>query len=75
MVNKLPPKKGPNMATVPKPRMGEKSAKQELLDAFGELIDQAEQTMTVREFDRAAKRSNEALDRALDRRKRRSETA
>ena len=69
----FPPRKGPKMATHAPVRP--KSAKDELLDSFGELIDQAEGNMTAREFKGAAKKSSKALDRAIDRRKLRSESA
>jgi hypothetical protein len=74
MANTPPPKKGPRMATVSAP-IRRKTAKEKFLDSFGELIDQAEQTMSVRDFHKAADKSNKALDRALDRQKRRSGTA
>lgn len=52
-----------------------KSAEDELLDSFGELIDSAAEKMSEQEFKKAAKKSNAALDRALTTRKRPSETA
>jgi len=74
MANKsVPPKKGPHMATTLPARR--KSAEDELLDSFAELIDSAAEKMTEKEFKKAAKNSNAALDRALTPRKRPSETA
>jgi hypothetical protein len=69
----VPPKKGPHMATTLPTRR--KSAEDELLDSFGELIDSAAEKMTEQEFKKAAKKSNAALDRALTTRKRPSEPA
>jgi hypothetical protein len=36
-----------------------------LLESIGELIDSAAETMSAKEFGRAAKRANQTLDRAL----------
>ena len=52
-----------------------KSAEDTLLESFGELIDSAAQKMSDKEFKKAEKKSNELLDRALERPKRRRETA
>jgi len=76
MPHRLPPKKGPHrahMATTA--RINRKSAKDEFLENFERLMDDAKETMSVREFRKAAKKSGEALDRAIARQKRRSETA
>ncbi len=51
-----------------------KSAEDELLNSFADLIDEAAKKMTDNEFKNAAKKSNAALDRALSPRKRRSGT-
>lgn len=66
-------KKEPGMST--KNPEGTKSAEEKFLESVGELIDSAAETMTAEEFRLAAKRSNEILDRALARPKRRRETA
>jgi len=63
------------MATTTVPQVERKSAKQELLEKVGKLMDEAESRMSVREFEKASKKSNEALDRILTRRKRRAATA
>ena len=62
------------MATARVP-VRDKAAAEELVERFGKLIDEAEKNMTVREFDHAAKKSGAALDRAIARRKPRSESA
>jgi hypothetical protein len=69
----LPPRKGPEMATVPARK--EKSAEDELLDGFGKLIDEAAEKMTDEEFSKTAKKSNETLDRAIAVHSRRRGTA
>ena len=74
MVKTLPPKKGSSMATVTAP-IRRNSAQQELLNKFGKLIDEAEATMSVREFHKASKKSSEALKKALNHRKRKTGTA
>lgn len=61
------------MATVPANK--HKSAEDTLLDSFGELIDSAGEKMTDEEFSKAAKRSNETLDRAIAAHSRRRGTA
>jgi len=61
------------MATVPARK--HKSAEDELLDSFGELIDSAAKEMTDDEFSKAAKKSNETLDRAIAAHSRRRGTA
>lgn len=66
------PKKGPHVATTPGRR---KSAEDELLDSFAELIDSAAEKMTDEEFETAAKKSNATLDRALASHSRRRGTA
>lgn len=72
---KLPPRKGPKMATSIASPSRRKSAKQELLDVFAEAMDSAEKTMTAREFRKAAKKASDVLDRALAKRKPRSASA
>ena len=71
----LPPKKGPNMATTTVPHVDRKSAKKALLEKVSKLMDDAEGRMSVREFEKAAKKSNDALDRIITRQKRHSATA
>lgn len=61
------------MATVPTRK--QKSAEDELLDSFGELIDTAAEKMTDEEFSKAAKKSSETLDRAIASHSRRRGTA
>ena len=73
MVNEFPPKKGPNMATSTPARR--KSAEDELLDSFGELIDSAAEKMTDKEFKKSADKSNATLDRAIASHSRRRGTA
>jgi hypothetical protein len=68
------PKKGPRVATT-LPAHHRKSAEDELLDSFGELIDSAAEKMTDEEFETAAKKSNATLDRALASHSRRRGTA
>jgi hypothetical protein len=45
-------------------RSPQRSAEDELLESFGELIDEAAEKMTDREFEKAAKKSTATLDRA-----------
>lgn len=73
MAKELPPKKGPNMATSTPVRR--KSAEDELLESFGELIDSAAEKMTDKEFKKAADKSNATLDRAIAAHSRRRGTA
>ena len=61
------------MATVPTRK--QKSAEDELLDSFGELIDSAAEKMTSEEFRKTTKKSNETLDRAIAAHSRRRGTA
>jgi hypothetical protein len=42
-----------------------KSAEDELLESFGDLIDEAAEKMTDQEFEEAAKKSTTTLDRAI----------
>jgi len=42
-----------------------KSDEDELLESFGDLIDEAAETMTDEGFAKAAKKSTETLDRAI----------
>lgn len=57
-------KKGPHMAAsrVPVPR---KSAEDELLESFGELIDSAAKRMRHDEFMKTAEKAKKTLDRAI----------
>jgi hypothetical protein len=52
-----------------------KSAEDELLESFGQLIDEAAERMTPEEFRKTAKESNEILDRAIAAHSRRRGTA
>jgi len=63
------------MATVAKPIASHKSAEDELLDSFGELLDEAVEKMSHRKFVKTAKKSKAALDRAIDSHQRRDGTA
>jgi hypothetical protein len=74
MAHELPPKKGPQMATVAKPLVP-KSAEDELLESFGKTIDSAAEKMTHRKFMKTAKESKAALDQAIAARPRRRGTA
>jgi hypothetical protein len=65
--------KGRHMATS-RPVSG-KSAEDELLESFGDLIDEAAKQMTDKEFEEAAKRSAATLDRAIAAHSRRRGTA
>jgi hypothetical protein len=67
------PKRKPNMATVPSGR--QKSAEDELLESFGQLIDKAAETMTDEEFLKTAEKSKQTLDRAIAAHSRRRGTA
>ena len=69
----LPPKKGPDVATAPSGKP--KSAEDELLDSFGELIDEAAEKMTHEEFMKTAQKATETLDRAIAAHSRRRGTA
>ena len=62
----------PKAATVP---TRQRSADDELLESFAELIDSAARQMTSKEFSEAAKRSNATLDRAIAAHSRRRGTA
>ncbi len=53
----------------------QKSAEDELLDSFGNLIDEAAEKMTDKEFGEAAKKSSATLDRAIASHSRRRGTA
>ena len=53
----------------------QKSAEDELLDSFGNLIDEAAEKMTDKEFEEAAKKSSATLDRAIASHSRRRGTA
>lgn len=52
-----------------------KSAEDELLESFGDLIDEAAKKMTDKEFEEAAKKSSATLDRAIAAHSRRRGTA
>jgi hypothetical protein len=62
-----------HMATNPKTH--QRSDDDELLESFGELIDEAGESMTKAEFEEAAKKSNATLDRAIAVHSRRRGTA
>jgi hypothetical protein len=66
-------KKGLQMATSTPAR--KKSAEEELLASFGDLIDEAAQKMTDKEFEKAAEKSSATLDRAIAAHSRRRGTA
>lgn len=71
--DKTPPKKGPQMASsVPAHK---KSAEDDLLDSFAEIIDNAAEKMSDKEFKAAENKSNEILDRAIAAHSRRRGTA
>jgi hypothetical protein len=53
----------------------QKSAMDELLDSFGEVIDSGAEKMNPSELHESEKRFNEIVDRAVASRKRRRETA
>jgi len=61
------------MATVPK--SSKKSAEDELLDSFGELIDKVAEEVSHEEFMKRAEKANETLDRAIAAHSRRRGTA
>jgi len=61
------------MATVPTRQ--KKSAEDELLESFGQLIDEAAEKMTHEEFMKTANKANETLDRAIAAHSRRRGTA
>jgi hypothetical protein len=63
------------MATLAKPIVRRKSAEDELLESFGEVIDSATEKMTHRKFMKTAKKSKEALDQAIAAHPRRRGTA
>jgi hypothetical protein len=67
------PKKKPNIATVP--AVQRKSAEEELLESFGQLIDEAGESMTDDEFLDTAEKSKRTLDRAIAVHSRRRGTA
>jgi hypothetical protein len=61
------------MATVPARK--HKSAEDELLDSFGNLIDEAAENMTHDEFMKVTKKAKDDLDRAIAAHSRRRGTA
>jgi hypothetical protein len=56
-------------------RVRQKSAEDELLESFGELIDEAAEKMTDKEFEKTATKSSATLDRAIAAHSRRRGTA
>ena len=62
------------MATTPTP-VRHKSAEDELLESFGELIDSAAKTMPHDEFMETAEKAKRTLDRAIAAHSRRHGTA
>lgn len=74
MADALPPKKGPKMATSSVP-VRHKSAEDELLDSFGELIDSAAKTMPHEKFMKTAEKAKKVLDQAIVSHQRRRGTA
>jgi len=61
------------MATNTRPR--QRSAEDELVESVGDLIDQAAEKMTDKEFKESARKSNATLDRAIAAHSRRRGTA
>lgn len=57
-----PPKKGPAMASS---CVDKKSATESLLEDMQELVETASKTMTDRQFKKAEKKFNDAVDRAV----------
>jgi hypothetical protein len=55
--------------------MGHKSAEEELLESFGELIDSAAKKMSHKEFIKTAKKAKATLDQAIAAHPRRHGTA
>jgi hypothetical protein len=74
MADKLPPKKGPHMATNTAP-VRPKSAKDELLESFGELIDIASRNLTHKEFMKVTQKAKATLKGAVAAHSRRRGTA
>ncbi|MFZ0481218.1 MAG: hypothetical protein WAL71_18915 [Terriglobales bacterium] len=70
--DKTPPKKGSAMASSCVDR---KSATDSLLEGMEELVDTASKSMTDRQFKKAEKKFNDAVDRAVASRSRNRETA
>jgi hypothetical protein len=64
-------KKGPAMATS---SLKQKSAMNELLDSFAEVIDSGAEKMSSRELRESEKKFNKIVDHAVASRKRRRET-
>ena len=58
-------KKGPHMATIPVAPAKRKSAKEELLEAFGKVLDQASNSAPHRKYMKVAKRVKKTLDQAI----------
>jgi hypothetical protein len=71
--SKFPPKKGPGMAT--SARIHRKSAEDELLDSFEELIDAAEKKLPHDKFMETAEKAKKTLDQAISAHSRRRGTA
>ena len=61
------------MATAPNRK--QKSAEEELLDSFGQLIDEAAEKMTHEEFMEVTQKAKDDLDRAIAAHSRRRGTA
>ena len=72
MAKDIPPKKGPAMASS---CVDKKSATDSLLDGMDELVESAAKKMSDRQFKKAEKKFNDAVDRAVASRLRKRETA
>jgi hypothetical protein len=67
-------KKGSRVATSPLKKLRKKSALDAFVDRFGEIIESGAQKMNAEQLRESEKKFNEAIDRAVAR-KRRRETA
>ena len=72
MTKDTPPKKGPAMSSSCVDR---KTATDSLLEGMDELVDSAAEKMTDRQFQKAEKKFNDVVDRAVATRSRKRETA
>lgn len=63
------------MATVSKRIVREKSAEDELLESFGEMIDSAAKSLPHKEFMKRAERAKKTIDQAIVAHSRRRGTA
>jgi hypothetical protein len=63
------------MATSTATPVGKKSAEDELLESFGQVIDSAAEKMSKKEFQKTAKKAEATLDRAIAAHSRRRGTA